>query len=190
MQKTTRIALAAAAALALPATARAQQTPPAPPAAPAPAGAQAEIASIQQRLAQLQQQAAQDPSVQAPSAVFDSVTLAAMDRLDPAAPGKRARAAAIKGDVDAATAAHDNAKLNALAAEAPQLQSYFNQLRQRALALPEVQAARKTYIDALFARMSAIDPQAQTMVARLQELRSGGATAAPAAPPAAPAPQS
>ncbi|HEX2090812.1 MAG TPA: hypothetical protein VHG28_00365 [Longimicrobiaceae bacterium] len=177
MQKTIRIALLAVAALALPATAAAQQqTQPAPAPAQA-ASAQDEAARIQQRITQLQQQAQQDSAVKVVEAEFDAYMRAAMGRLDAAFAEKSARAEALKAEVEAARAASDNAKLNALAAEATELQGYFNGLRQRALAQADVQEKRKVYVQALFSKMNEIDPQAQALVARLQELRSGGARA-------------
>lgn len=172
MQKTTRIAFLAA-ALALPATAAAQEQPAG--SAPAQAAPQDEIAQIQQRIAQLQQQAAQDSAVKAEEKSFDAFVMAAMERLDPTTREKLARAEALKAEVEAARAASDNARLNALAAEAQGLQAFFNGLRQRAVAEADVQERRKAYVQALFTRMSEIDPQAQALVARLQELRSGAA---------------
>ena len=77
---------------------------------------------------------------------------------------------------DAARAANDNARLNQLAAEANHLQAYFQSVQPRALALPEVQAARQVYLQRLFAKMTELDPQAQTYVDRLTQLRSAGTT--------------
>ncbi|HEX8903492.1 MAG TPA: hypothetical protein VF771_01480 [Longimicrobiaceae bacterium] len=176
MQKTTRIALLAAAALALPAALSAQQTQPAP-AQPAPAAAanpQAEAAQLQAKLGQLQQQALQDPAIKAAQDSFTAVMNAQMAKLDPAAPGKLARAGAINGEVEAARAANDNVKLNALAAEAQQLQQYFAALQPRVVALPEVQTARQAYMEKLFGKMKQIDPNAQQYVERLTALRNGG----------------
>lgn len=185
MQNKTRTALLALAALALPAAAAAQTTPaphqhPAPAQAAAPAAnPQAEIQQIQQRLGQLQQQASQDVGVKAAEEKFGADLMAAMEQLDPQAKTKAARGQALNQEVEAARAANDNAKLNQLAAEAQQLQAYFTGLRQRALALPEIQEKRKAYLAVLFAKMNEIDPQAQALVDRLEALRNPGA--APAA---------
>ena len=185
MQKTTRTALLALAALALPAAAAAQTTPaqpatpPAQPAAPA-ANPQAEIAQIQQRLGQLQQQARQDSAVQAAEEKFGADVMAAMEKLEPTTRAKMARGEALQQEVAAAQQAQDNAKLNTLAAEAQQLQTFFMGLQQRAFATPEIQESRKQFLAVLLARMTQIDPQAQTLVTRLETLRSGGA--APTAP--------
>ncbi|HET7460012.1 MAG TPA: hypothetical protein VFJ82_02145 [Longimicrobium sp.] len=175
MQKTTRIALLAAVALALPAAAAAQQTTPAPaqPAAPAPAAPANEAAQLQQKLGALQQRAMQDPSLKAATDSFNAVVQAGMAKLDPQSTAKVARAAAIPAEVTAARAANDNVRLNALAAESNALQSYFTGLRQRAIQLPEVAAARQAFVARLFEKMKEYDPQAQSYVDRLTQLSSG-----------------
>lgn len=177
MQKRTRIALMAAAALAFPAAASAQTQTPAPtqpaPAAQAPAP-QNEAAQIQQRIASLQQQALQDSTVAAAAKQFETDLMATLTRLDPTAAEKRARADALKAEVEAARAASDNAKLTQLAAEAQQLQSFFAGLNARANQDPELQQKRQAYLAVVFKRMTEIDPQAPQLVERLQALRNGG----------------
>lgn len=137
-----------------------------------PAPAQ-EIARIQARLDTLQQQARQDSAVKAAEAAFAARVQDAMVRLDPAARDRAARAAGLGAEVEAARAAGDTARLNALAAEAQALQAYFAELRPRALALPEIQESRRAYLQVLFARMKAIDPQTQVLVDSLRSLRGG-----------------
>ncbi|HEU4451703.1 MAG TPA: hypothetical protein VFR81_01550 [Longimicrobium sp.] len=184
MQKKNRIVLLALAALALPAAASAQTTPaPAQPApAPAPAAnPQAEIAQIQQRLQQLQGQALQDSAVKAAEATYAADRMAAMQKLDPTTEAKVARSQALNAEVEAARAANDNAKLTALATEAQGLQTFFADISQRAMATPEMQEKRRAFLAVLLAKMNEIDPQAQTLVTRLETLRAGGA--APAAQP-------
>lgn len=174
MNRTTLLALAA---LALPVSVSAQQSPPATPQPTAPvpaAAAQAEMAQIQQRLGALQQQAMQDSTVQAAEKQLGADIQAAIVRLDPAAQAKMARAEALQADVEAARAAGDNAKLNELASEAQALQVYFAELNPRVMALPEMEEKRKAFMGVLLTRMNEIDPQAQVMVNRLQELRGAG----------------
>jgi chromosome segregation ATPase len=184
VQKKNRIVLLALAALALPAAASAQTTP--APAQPAPAPAanpQAEIAQIQQRLQQLQGQALQDSAVKAAEATYAADRMAAMQKLDPTTQAKVARGEALNAEVEAARAANDNAKLTALATEAQGLQAFFADISQRAMATPEMQEKRRAFLAVLLAKMNEIDPQAQTLVTRLETLRSGGAAPAPAAQP-------
>ena len=175
MQKTTRIALLAAAALALPPAARAQTTPAAPPApAPAAPAAADEAAQLRQKIGALQQQALQDPALKPAQDSFNTVVSAAMGRLDPQAPAKLARAQSINADIAAAQAASDNVKLNALATEATALQTYFAGLRPRAMADPEVVAARQVFLGRVLEKMKQIDPNAQQYVDRLTALSQGG----------------
>lgn len=175
MQKTTRLALLAAAALALPAAASAQTQPAPPPAsAPAPAPASADEATqLRQKLAALQQQAMADPALKPAQDSFNTVVNAAMTRLDPQAATKLARVPTIATDIEAARAAGDNAKLNALATEAAELRSYFNSLRPRTDGDPAVQAARQVWLARLLDRMKQIDPNTQQYVDRLTQLSQG-----------------
>jgi hypothetical protein len=169
---TTYLTLAAAALLvAVPVASHAQQTQ---PTAPAAAASQSEADQLRQRIARLQRQAQQDPSLKPAEDAFEAVLQAAMVQLDPAAREKLARAPAVNQEVEAARAAGDNAKLSQLADEATALQAYFNALRPRALARPEVQAARQAYLARVLERMQQIDPNTQQYVDRLAELRHGG----------------
>lgn len=171
MQKKTRIALLAAAALLLPAATQAQEAQ----SASAEVSAQEEAAQLLQRIAALQQRAQQDPAIRVQQAAFAAFMLQAMERLDPAVREKSDRADAIGAEVEAARAANDQAKLEALAAEAQQLQAYFADLQQRVRQQPEVQEKRQEFINVLFAKMSELDPQAPAMVQRLRQLRASGA---------------
>ena len=177
MQKTTRIALLAAAALALPAAAHAQTTPPpapapaAPPAAAAPAD---EAAQLRQKIGALQQQALQDPTLKPAQDSFNTVVSAAMGRLDPTAPAKLARATSINADIAAAQAASDNVKLNQLATEATALQTYFAGIRPRAMADPQVVAARQVFLGRVLDKMKTLDPNVQQYIDRLGALSPSG----------------
>lgn len=168
----TRIALVAAALFAAPAAGYAQEGQP----ATASAAEAGEAAQLRQRIAQLHQQALTDPSVKPVQDSLNTAIQDAMARLDPAAPGKAARATSLNQEVEAARAAGDNAKLNQLADEATQLKAYFDNLRPRAMEDARVQAARQVYLARVFERMKQIDPNAQQYVDRLNALKtsSGG----------------
>jgi hypothetical protein len=100
-----------------------------------------------------------------------------MARLDPAAPARTARAAAVNQEVEAARADGDNVKLDQLAQEAATLTAYFDRLRPRALAQPDVRTARQVFLARVFERMKQIDPDVQQYVDRFAELRRGSQTA-------------
>jgi hypothetical protein len=189
VQKKYRTLIMAGATLALPGALVAQQNDaPAAQAQPAAAAQPAqttptpqEVAQLRQRLGELQQRAAQDPGVKAANDAFNADVLTAMTGLDPEAAGKKSRADALPGEVQTARTANDNARLTQLAEEATTLQAYFAQLRQRALALPEIEEKRQAYVAQLFAKMKELDPEAQSIVDRLEAARSAGVQAPPAA---------
>jgi hypothetical protein len=176
VQKKTRLALLAAAALALPVAAHAQTQPPPPPAAPPaqPAPAADEATQLRQKIGALQQRALLDPTLKPAQDSFNTVVSAAMARLDPNAPAKLARAQAINADVEAARAASDNVKLNQLATEATGLQSYFAALRPRAMADPQVAAARQIWLARVLEKMKQLDPNVQQYIDRLGQLSPSG----------------
>ena len=177
MLKTLRpslFALALAAAPAAPAALAAQEAPAAPQ---QQTPAQAEMQQIQGRLQQIQQRVLQEPAFKAAQDSIGTEMTATMERLDPTYRAQAARAEALKAEVTAAQAARDNAKLNQLAAEATQLQQGFASARQRAIQDPAMAARIKSFQERIVARMSEVDPQTQTLLVRLQELRGGAAPA-------------
>lgn len=184
MEKKSRILLIAAATLVLPYTASAQSTQPAQPAQAAEPTQEAaavptpeEVAQLRQRFTALQRRAVEDPAIKSANEAFGAEVLAAMERLDATAAGKKARADAIAGEVEAARAASDNARINALAEEARTLQAFFSELRTRALALPEIEEKRQAYVQLLFAEMTELDPEAPRIAERLEAARAAGVQA-------------
>jgi chromosome segregation ATPase len=171
VSKTLRTSLFALALAAAPAALAAQQTPAAPPAAPQ-APAQAEMQQIQARLQQIQARALQDAALKAAQDSIGTEMTATMERLDPTFKAQAARAEALKAEVTAAQAAKDNAKLNQLAAEATQLQQGFASARQRAMQDAAMAARIKSFQERIVAKMAELEPETQTLLARLQELRA------------------
>ena len=174
MLKTLRPALAALALAAAPAALAAQQVPAAPQ---QQTPAQAEMQQIQGRLQQIQARALQDSALRAAQDSIGTEMTATMERLDPTYRAQVARAEALKAEVAAAQAAKDNAKLNQLAAEATQIQQAFATARQRAIQDPAMAARIKSFQERVVAKMAELEPETQTLLARLQELRGGAAPA-------------
>jgi chromosome segregation ATPase len=180
--KTLRPSLIAMALVAAPAALAAQGTPAAPQQAPAAPQQQApaqqtEMQQIQARLQEIQARALQDPTLKAAQDSIGTEMTATMERLDPTFKAQAARAEALKAEVAAAQTARDNAKLNQLAAEATQLQQGFATARQRAIQDPAMAARIKSFQERIVAKMNEVEPQTQTLLARLQELRGAGAPA-------------
>ena len=171
MSMTLRTSLFALALAAAPAALAAQQTPAAPPAQPQ-APAQTEMQQIQARLQQIQARALQDAALKAAQDSIGTEMTATMERVDPTYRAQAARAEALKAEVTAAQAAKDNAKLNQLAAEATQLQQGFASARQRAMQDAAMAARIRSFQERIVAKMAELEPETQTLLARLQELRA------------------
>jgi hypothetical protein len=151
----------ALAAFALPAHVAAQEsTPP----------AQDEITQIQARLQQIQQRALQDPELQAAQAQVGDEVVATMGRVDPTFTARSERAQAMQADIAAAQEAGDNERLHALAAEAEELQAAFGRARAQAMEDPELQSTIQAYQAQVVARMVELEPETETLLARLAEL--------------------
>lgn len=170
MLKTLRPSFLALALAAAPAALAAQQ-PPAVPQQQSPAAETVE--QIQARLQAIQARALQEPALKAAQDSIGTEMTATMERVDPTFRAQAARAESLKAEVAAAQEAKDNAKLNQLAAEANQLQQGFAATRQRAMQDPQMAARIKAFQERIVARMVELDPETQTLLTRLQELRSG-----------------
>jgi phenylalanyl-tRNA synthetase alpha subunit len=158
--------LAALAALALPAHVAAQETTPAPAAQPAAD----EAAQIQQRLQAIQQRALQDAALQQRQAAIGEEVVATMGRLDPTFSARAERAQAMQADIAAAQQAEDNARLHELNAEAQELQQAFATARAQAMQDEQVQASLQAFQGEVVAKMIEIEPETETLLARLAEL--------------------
>lgn len=154
--------LCALAALSLPAHLSAQET--------ASQTVEQEIAAIQQQLQAIQQRALQDPALQARQAEIGQEVVATMRRVDPAFAAAAARAEAMQADIAAAQEAGDNARLHELAAESEQLQQTFAAARARAMQDPELQASMQAFRAEVVEKMTEMDPETTTLLARLNEL--------------------
>lgn len=168
LSKILRAGVVTAAIVVVPSQLVGQESPAAPaaPEAAAPAAAPTEAEQIQARLGRLQQQALQDPAIQAAYADIN----ATMETVDPEFKALAERAETLKADVAAAQAAQDNARLHELADEAKTLQQNIVTSRARVMANPEVQKKMEEFKVKLFGKMQELDPEAQNLVNRLTEL--------------------
>ena len=163
-------ALAAAIAL-IPSTLRAQEA--AAPPADASAEANQWLAEIQQlhtRLSELQEKALQDPALRARQDTLGNHIRAAMEAIDPSLSASLNRIQQMDAEATQAEAQNDEAKLNALSAEAQMLEQKFLTAQQKALERPELAAELTAFQTALQDRILAVDPAAPELLARFQEL--------------------
>jgi uncharacterized membrane-anchored protein YjiN (DUF445 family) len=130
--------------------------------------AQAQPAEIEARIEAVQQQAMQDPEIQAAAEELQSLIESTMIRLDPNFTEVAQRAEALQAEVAAAQEASDNARLHELAAEAQEIQQTIAPLQARALQEPAVQEKLDEYRLKLFTRMVELNPDVQEWIAQLQ----------------------
>jgi hypothetical protein len=127
-----------------------------------------ELNHIQMQLAPLEERALQDPTLAQEQEALGDDILAAMIAADATVETKLTRLREIM--VEAQAAAGDEARLEALAAEAQSLQPAIERARGIALARPEVDAKFKNFRKNLCDRMAQIDPASAQLVTRFEEL--------------------
>lgn len=171
MSKTLRAPALWAVALAL--TVFAMPMDAAAQGAPLQAGPEQEAMQIQMRLMQTQQQALQDPELQAAQETVTEELLAAMEQADPTLAEKSERAEAMQAEIHAAQQAEDQARLQELAGEAQQLEMAFATAQQQAMQDPELQASMGAFQDRMVAKMTEIDPETPQLIARLEQIQAG-----------------
>lgn len=159
----------------LPGALMAQEPLPTP--APAPQGPPEELqvwlTELQQlhgRLEAIQQQALTDPSLSAAQEELGANIRAAMESIDPELEQGMTRIQALETEAAAAQQTGNQARLQEIGAEAQQIQQRFLSAQQQALQQPALAAQIEAFQDRLEARMREVDPSAEQLIARFQEL--------------------
>lgn len=147
-----------------------------------PAELQAEYAALQQGLGRLQQQALQDSTIAKQVAALEEEVNRRMSAADPEVPGKIDRLDHIQAEVNAAQAAGDSEKIQALVQEGTNLQLELRQLRGRTLAEEEMQPRMEAVRNAVLARMTELDPEAQKRMDRANAIATQLRATAPPSP--------
>lgn len=150
-----------------------------------PAELRAEYAALQQGLSRLQQQALQDSAVAKQLAALEEEVNRRMTAADPTVPGKIDRLDHIQAEVNAAQAAGDSEKIQALVQEGTNLQLELRQLRGQTLADEEMEPRMEAVRTAVLAKMTELDPDAQKNMDRANAISAQlRADAPPGGPPA------
>jgi hypothetical protein len=156
--------------LVAPASLRAQI--PGGPAAPSPEvqGWIAELQDLQARLGPIQREALQDESLRAAQMEVSEMVQQAVAE-DPALADLPARAADIQARADAAVQDGNEAQLQAVMAEAQQLEQRLAMAQNAALERPEIAARMEAFQARLQGRMIQIEPEAEVLIQRFEELQ-------------------
>lgn len=131
----------------------------------------AEAQQIGQRLAALQEQVLSDPAIAQERDELTERVEEAMSAADPALEQDLARAEGLEPAMAAAQQAGDEARMNALLAEARELETRFMQAQQTALADPELSRVVLAFNELVQDRMTALDPETPRLIARLGQIR-------------------
>lgn len=129
-----------------------------------------EVQQLQARLEPIHQAALQDPAIQEEQEKVSAAVIAAMTDADPTISGKLERLQALAAEAQAAQANGDQERLVELSAEAQVLQPEIEEAQSQALSRPEIETQIETFRENLHQRMAQIDPEAQGLIERLQEL--------------------
>lgn len=170
-----RTVLFALALAVVPALGSAQQAggPEAPGSEALPPEADAWLTEIQQihvQLAQLQEQALQDPELAALQDSLGNHIRVAMEAIDPALPESMTRIQQMEEQAAQAQARSDAATLEQLRAEARLIEQQFLSVQEQALQQPALAAELSTFQTRLQEKILAASPDAPRLLARFQEL--------------------
>lgn len=133
----------------------------------------AELQQVQRQLMSIRQQALQEkPELQEEQQALQETIVAAMRDVDPEADQKTERMNEIQSEMQAAQQDGDQETAQELLMEMQQIQQQLQQIQSQAMQKPEVQEAYTAFRDELYAAMREVDPQAEELMNRAQELRA------------------
>lgn len=132
----------------------------------------AELQQVAQQLVGIQQRAMQDPELQEEQAATEEKVIAAMTELDPEAQEKLDRMGELQGELRTAQEESDQQEIGSLLQEQRQLQQSLQQTQARAVQQEEVAASIESFRESLLAAMVEVDPQAEELLQRQEELQA------------------
>ena len=162
--------VAALAATAVPATLHAQDEGDA--AAEQGQNLVAELQQIQGQLMQIREKAMEDPNLQERQAVLQDRITSAMKDADPEVEAKMERVNEIQQEMREAQQAGEQEQVGTLMQEAQRLQQELQQTQSRVMQQEGVEKAVDEFREQLFDRMREIDPEADGLIERAQEIQA------------------
>lgn len=131
----------------------------------------AEVQQIQARLAPIQEQALQDSAIRAEQEALGVEVRSAMVQIDPTLGEQITRMEQLATEAEAAQAAGDQARLLQLSAEAQEIQQRLAEAQIQAMQRPEIAARVEAFQARLQGRMIEIEPEAEALIRRFEELQ-------------------
>lgn len=130
----------------------------------------AEFQRIQAQLGEIQEQALQDPELEADRQALERRLDAEMEALDPEAPAKQARQEVLAAEFQAAQEAGEEETARELVMENQQLQEDLQQTRDAALQTQEMTAAIESFQEDMLAAMNEVDARTDSLLARAEAI--------------------
>lgn len=130
----------------------------------------AEVQEIQGQLMELREEAMKDEKLQREEAELQQTVTAAMREIDPRVEEKLARSSEIQQEMRTAQEEGDQQKVGALIQEAQAIETDLRAAQERVMAHQEVQEAVESFREGLFDRMRELDPEADGLIRRAEEL--------------------
>ncbi len=129
-----------------------------------------ELQAIQAELEPIQQEALGDPEIQAEQQQLGEQIQVAMAELDPQTPERMARLEELVGEAQTAQAEQDAEAVGAIMTEAQEIQQRLQETQARAIERPEIAPQVEAFQARLQTKMIEIDPEAESLITRAQEL--------------------
>lgn len=130
----------------------------------------AEMQELQSELQPIQQEAMQDPEIQAAQRDLGARIQTAMVEADPATPARLERLEELMAEAQAARAAQDQAAMTEIVTEARGLEQQLQAAQAAVIQSPEIAPQVEAFEARLLERMTEIDPDAGAMIERAREL--------------------
>ena len=131
-----------------------------------------EFQQVHMQLEDIQNQALQDPQLNATQTEIGSEIRAAMEAQDPTMPDRIARMTTLETEAHAAQQSGDNARLEELVTEAQSIEQHLLALQQSVLQEPAMAARIADFQTQLERKMAEVNPETQALIARFRELES------------------
>lgn len=130
-----------------------------------------EFQELQQRVSTVEQQAMeQNPELQEELAEAQEAVIEAMIEIRPETEGDLKRLEELEADIRTAQQEEDAEQMQALMGEAVGLTEQLNQTQAEAMERDDVADRLDAFQDSLMVQMTEIEPETETMVARMQEI--------------------
>jgi len=138
----------------------------------------AELQAIDQQLAPMRDQVFQDPAFQVRQQALLERIETAMESAFPGSLAKRNRFDSLAAEFQAAQGAADTARVQTLSAELQTLEGELREAQTQAMETPDIKQALEKFREDLFEKVRLVDPSADSLIKRGEELNAQLTTSA------------